>query len=237
MHTQVRRTNAIGILLLLLLSAGPVSAVAQDQPAEAEPAVQPTPVEPNPLLKDPQATLRTFLRTMREGDTTGAVECLDLSYLSSNVIAISGPNVAHQVKTALDRLVGITLDTPDEVWGKIPDENDHAEPFLLSAIEGSLKQARKIVIGRGEDGNWRFTEETCRAAETYYNEFEQMPTLVGEEVEAEELATAPFPMRLRQWFPSPLRQPHFVLPDYQWICLLLVIFLGQIGRASCRERV
>ena len=226
MNTQVRRTNAIGILLLLLLSAGPVSVVAQDQPVEAEPAVQPAPVEPNPSLQSPHATLRTFLRTMREGDTEGAVACLDLSYLTSNVVAISGPNVAHQVKTALDRLVGITLDDPNDVWQQIPKQNDSPEPFSLAALEGARSGAEQLVIGPGDDGNWRFTAATCRAAEANIDRLEQMPTMVSKEVEAEELAAAPFAMRLRQWFPSPLRQPHFVLPDYQWICLLLVIFLG-----------
>ncbi len=226
MSTQDRRTNAIGILFLVLFSAGPVSAVAQDQPAEAEPAVQPALVEPIPSLKSPQATLRTFLRTMREEDTDGAVACLDLSYLTSNVAAISGPKIAHQVRIALDRLVGITLDDPDEVWQQIPVQNDYAELFSLDALQGVRSGAEQLVIGQSDDGNWRFTAATCRFVETDINRLEQLPTMVGEEALAEELATAPFPMRLRQWFPVSLRQPHFVLPDYQWICLLLVIFLG-----------
>ena len=226
MSTQILRISAIGLLLLLSISAGPVSTIAQEQPVLTDPAVQPVPKEPLPELHSPHATLRTFLRTMREGDSEGAVACLDLSYLTSNAIEANGPSVAHKVKTALDRLVGITIDTPDKVWEKIPDENDHAEPFSLGAIKGSLEKAQKIVISRGEDGNWRFAEETCRLAETYFDELEQMRTLVDDKVEAEEIAATPFPVRLRLWFPETLRKQHFVLPDYQWLCLFAVIFLG-----------
>jgi len=226
MSSRIPRISNTGVLILLLHLAGPIFATAQEQPQPADVPVQSIPIEPNPELHSPHATLWTFLRTMHEGDPEGSVECLDLSYLTSNAIEVSGPNVAHQVKTALDRLVGITLDSPENTWNKIPDKNDYAEPFKLNAIKGSLKDAGGIVIARGDDGNWRFTEATCKAAEKFYNELEQMPSLVSKSVAAEELAAAPFPVRLRQWFPSTLREPHFVLPDYQWICLLAVIFLG-----------
>jgi MscS family membrane protein len=226
MNSHLSRHRTIVVSILLLLSVGQVSTTAQEQPPATEPVVQPAPLKPLPELKSPRDTLRTFLRTMREGDVEGAVACLDLSYLTSNVVEASGPSVAHQVKTALDRLVGITLDDPNTVWKDIPDNNDYAEPFKLNAIRNSLDKAQQIVIGRGEDGNWRFTEDTCRDAETYFNELEKMPTLVSEKVEAKDLAEVLFSMRLRQWFPAPLRETHFVLPDYQWLCLLFVIFLG-----------
>ena len=226
MSLSLSRNCLLGSLVLLSLDIGQVLAQAQQQPVNAEQAAQPILLEPAPELHSPRATLRTFLRTMHDGDPDGAVACLDLSYLTSNAMAVGGPNVAHQVKTALDRLVGITINAPDKVWNDIPDENDYAEPFSLDAIEGSLDWASGIVINRSDDGNWRFTEETCRAAETYYNQLEKMPSLVSKATETEELAAAPFPVRLRHWFPATLRDPHFVLPDYQWICLLVVIFLG-----------
>lgn len=235
MNTRSTHIRAVGslVLLLLLLSIKPL--VAQDQPADPEPTAQPETVEPNPSLQSPRATLRTFLRTMSEGNSEEAVACLDLSYLTSDTVSASGPTVAHQVKTALDRLVGITLNSPNTVWEKIPDTNDYPEPFSLGTIEGSRRGAEQVIIVRGNDKNWRFSTDTCRAAETYYNELEQMPTLVGEEVEAEDLSSAPFAMRLRRWFPATLRQPHFVLPDYQWLCLLLVIFLGLMADVVTRN--
>ena len=211
------------------------STTAQEPGNEPLPEVEATQVESNPALKTPQATLRTFLRSMQEGDDPVAIECLDLSYLTSDAISSSGPNIAHQVKSALDRLVGITRDSPDRVWNEIPDEPEFAEPYQLDQIPGALSDASRMVIARGEDGNWRFTADTCRDVERYFAQVEQLPTLVDEQVEEENLQSAPFAMRLRQWFPRSLHGVHFLLPDYQWICLLIVIFFGLVADVVTRK--
>ena len=49
--------------------------------------------------------------------------------------------------------------------------------------------------------------------------------------------TAPFPIRLRQWFPVSLRQAHFLIPDYQWLCLLVLIFAGLLADVLTRSLV
>lgn len=219
---------ANAFLAFLLLAAVPSYVQGQTLPGVAEDSAEQTapqlsPIVPKPELKSPQATLRTFLLAMRDGKADDALPCLDLSFLTKNAAEVSGPSIAHQVKSALDHLVGISLDSPSYIWVQLPKENDFAEPFALNRLTGSLEDAAKLVLERGEDANWRFSQETCQAAETLYDELQEMPTLV---TESEEKPETPFPLRLRQWFPQTLRQSHFILPDYQWLCLLLLIFLG-----------
>lgn len=221
------------LLALPLVCVGRALAQQQgDEPLSEDDSVL---AEQIPALKTPRATLRTFLRSMQEGEDSDAIECLDLSYLTSDAVSSSGPNIAHQVKTALDRLVGITRDSPDSVWNQIPDQPDFEEPFQLDGIPGARSEASRMVVARGEDGNWRFTADTCREVERYFAEVEQLPTLVDEQTEEENLKTAPFAIRLRQWFPRSLHGVHFLLPDYQWVCLLIVIFFGLVADVVTRN--
>lgn len=235
MSKQPRSKRSLPLLFLLTLLVSPYTIRAQEPSAEPAAEAESVIVEPKPALKSPRATLRTFLSTMQAGEIKDAVACLDLSYLTQDAVASSGPSVAHQVKTALDRLVGITLESPDRMWEAVPEETDHEEPVSLGKVPGARNGAEQIVLARGEDGNWCFTADTCRAAETYFSHLEQLPSLVHEGVKDKDLATAPFPMRLRQWFPSFLRKSHLLLPDYQWICLLVVIFLGLVADVVTRS--
>lgn len=221
-----RRWNIIVLLLGFFALANVPIVSAQDIPTEGAVNGEQTPpvAAPKPALKSPQATLKTFLQAMKRDDMERAVDCLDLSYLTSNVVDVSGPNIAHQLKAAMNHLVGVTADSPGWIWSSVPDQNDHDQQFTLDLIPGAVAGADKLVLSRGDDANWRFSEATCQAAEKIYAEVEDLPTLVGEAERSTE--KIPFPMRLRQWFPSPLRQTHFLIPDYQWLCLLVLIFVG-----------
>ena len=223
------------LVVLSLLGIVWSPAAAQESPTEGTAAKEIETVKPVPALSSPQATLRTFLRTMQEGNTEEAIACLDLSYLTNDVRNASGPNIAHQLRIALNHVVGISLDDEEHVWEQLPDDNEYEQPFHLGEIEGSRGAADELVLARGEDGNWRFTEETCRTVEQAIDELEQLPTLVQAGEEADSEIEIPFPLRLRQWFPPSLRQPHFILPDYQWICLIAVIFLGLVADVITRS--
>lgn len=215
-----------GILLTLMISGQLHNATAQEASPPAVPdaeQTQPPPIVPKPALKSPRATLQTFLQAMKRDDMEQAIACLDLSYLTSNVAEVSGPNIAHQLKAGLDHLVGIKTDSPDWIWEDVPDENDFAQSYSLDLISVADQSAGDLVLMRGEDANWRFSEDTCRAAEEIYSKVEQLPALADGEQSDEHM---PFPMRLRQWFPAGLRQSHFLIPDFQWICLLVLIFVG-----------
>ena len=198
MKDYPRRARFVGAFMALSIALSASQIVAQEASTEGEtepPQMESAPVVPKPALKSPRATLQTFLQAMKRGDMDRTISCLDLSYLTSNVGNVSGPNIAHQLKSAMDHLVGITTESPGWIWNSVPDENDYAQEFTLDLIPGSREDADKLVLTRGEDANWRFSRETCQAAEVIFAEIEQLPAMVDEE-QAE--GTVPFPIHAAQ---------------------------------------
>ena len=224
-------------LLSILIFSNTLCCLGQESPAngavEAEQTETPV-IVPKPALKSPRATLQSFLEAMKRDDLEQAIACLDLSYLTSNVIEVSGPNIAHQLKAGVDHLVGINADNFYWFSDQLPDENDYSQPFPLDRILGAEQSASELVLVRGEDANWRFSKETCQAAEGIYAKVEQLSDLDEKDHAGERV---PFPMRLRQWFPAALRQSHFLIPDFQWICLLILIFIGLAADVLTRNLV
>ena len=211
--------------LSILLACLPLTAGRAQEPEASQPAA-PAAITPLPELKSPRATLQTFLRAMRDNETDLAVSCLDLGKLTKEAAATSGPNVAYQLHMVLQQLTKISLDDP-WLWDDVPDENDYPEPFSLSSIRSAKSRASKLVIRRNnDDANWHFSEETCANIETLYNELEQSPTQLDESESSADTIDQPFAIRLRNAFPVFLRNVTLLLPDYQWICLLALIFVG-----------
>jgi len=213
------------ILLALLLSGLFVSAALAQEP-EPAPAV----VKPLPELRSPRATVHTFLRAMRDKETELAISCLDLGKLTKEATATSGLNVVYQLHVVIKRLTKITL---DDEWPRkeLPDENEDSTQFSLEGITGSLPKAADLILRRNkDDANWRFSQATCDGIATLYNALEQAsePTTAQQISIAEEIEEIekPFAIRLRDLFPNFLLNKTFLLPDYQWICLLTLIFFG-----------
>ncbi len=191
-----------------------------------------TAVTPLPELHSPRATLHTFLRAMRDKETELAISCLDLGKLTKEATATSGPNVAYQLHVVIKRLTKISLATEDDwLWEDLTAQNNYEGPFSLNSITNALPDASTLVLRRNKaDANWRFSQETCERIETLYNELEQAPE---PPIQLDEFATQaaveieqPFTIRLRNAFPVFLRHKTFLLPDYQWLCLLTLIFIG-----------
>ena len=224
------RTLPISLILTCLLLT---AARAQETDAP-QPASRAT-VTPLPELRSPRATLHTFLRAMRDKETELAVSCLDLGKLTREATATSGPNVAYQLHVVMKRLTNVSLD--DEwLWEELPDQNDYQQPFSLTAIPAALPEAGALIIRRNkDDANWRFSQETCAGIETLYNELEQEPEPVAKQADAAEQIEQPLAIRLRNAFPVFLRNKTVLLPDYQWFCLLVLIFIGLAADALTRR--
>ncbi len=213
------------IFLSLILIALPLAATGA-QESEAPPVASPAAAVPLPELRSPRATLHTFLQAMRDNETELAISCLDLGGLTKEAVATSGPNVAYQLHLVIQRLTSLSLDD-QWLWDSLPDKNDHPAPFGLDAIFGALPEAAELTIRRNQDDfNWRFSEETTMGIEALYNALEQGPEPTAQQTENFEEIDQPFSIQLRNAFPVSLRGKTLILPNYQWLCLLSLIFIG-----------
>ncbi len=202
---------------------------------ESSPPQSTAVVTPLPELHSPRATLQTFLRAMRDKETELAVSCLDLGKLTKEATATSGPNVAYQLHVVIKRLTKISLEDK-WLWGDLSDLNDYEKPFRLDEISGAQSDASALVIRRNkDDANWRFDRETCEGIEALYNELEQASEPTTQLVDPAEEIEKPFAIRLRDAFPDFLLHKTFLLPDYQWLCLLTLIFFGLAADALTRR--
>ena len=213
------------IILSLSLLAHLFHAAAAQQPEPTAPAPT-SAVTAKSELNSPNATLHTFLRAMRDQETELALSCLDLGKLTKEAAATSGPNVAYQLHVAIQRLTNLSLDEK-WLWDDIPDATEIADPFSLGSLLGSHPEANAIELRRSnEDGNWRFSQETCAGVEAIYSKLEQLPSEEIDQSADDQQIEQPFAIRLRNLFPVGLRNKTLLLPDYQWICLLSLIFVG-----------
>ncbi len=220
-------------LCLWLVCLSGLAAHAQD--SNTAPAV-PAAVTPRPALQSPRATVHTFLRAMRDEETELAISCLDLGKLTSEAKATSGPNVAYQLHALIRQWTPLTVDD-EQLLDEIPEANDRIDPFSLGDVVGAEDNASQLELRRNDvDGNWRFSQETCDNVESLYNELEQeLAAQTTETTEsADEAIAQPFSIRLRNMFPRFLRNQTLIIPDYQWICLLVLIFIGLLIDALVR---
>ncbi|MEM6656337.1 MAG: mechanosensitive ion channel family protein, partial [Planctomycetota bacterium] len=220
------RLLAAGVLLVATCNAA-----SAQSPEDGDPPPPAAVLE----LKSPRATLATFLRTVRDGETENAIACLDVSGLTEEAIKTGGPSLTYQLKVAIDRFVRITLPDagavdeagPDaERWLTIPDENDYPQPYPLSLVPDASPVAKVLIIRRGDDGNWRFSQETRETVEALYADIEQESAAVDQPPVTDEQIDVPLTIRLRNLFPPSFRQTRLLIPDYQWLCLAGLILVG-----------
>ena len=213
----MRSALLIGLTFLTALSGTATTSLAQQEETKARSAQ----VDPRLAaeLASPRATMRTFLSAVNDNRLHDAARCLNLSELGAAKVA--GPNLAYLLKSTLDRMERIDLKS-------LPDDGSSEMPFALSEVMTDLKgadlaDAQKIVIARTPDGLWKFTPATVDEIEDLWDRWQDRPIVKGL---VENNMKQPFEVWLRMQFPENLRQQRFLLPDYQWICLFVLIFLG-----------
>lgn len=174
-------------------------------------------IDPKVDLATPRATMRTFLDAVDEDRLKDAAKCLDLSGSDEKEAESRGPESARKLKDVLDRMWHVRYE-------RIPDQADFGQPYNLAfQVEGlsaeDTADATKIVLARSkEDGLWRFSSETVTAIDNLWKRWESRREVAG--------LSKSFSAWLQERFPERFRQVHFLLPDYQWLCLLVLIFLG-----------
>jgi len=172
-----------------------------------------------PGLSGPRATMATFLAAMNDikrGDKeriTQAVETFDLSAVNALVRAERGEHLAWQLLEVLDRTRVINLK-------KIPVD-DASGVWLFHAYEKGA-----IRISRQADGRWLFDAATLRQLPAVYEALSAQGSM--DEL-SDNSAYLPWDIRIRRLLPAPLTQTFFLIENWRWLALLVVIALGVLA--------
>jgi MscS family membrane protein len=175
---------------------------------------------PGPDLSSPRATFETFLGSMRDahqGDRAAldaAIAALDLSDVPSIVREEAGPKAANDLKNYLDRLELIEID-------RIPTE-----------IAGDRWVYRKgpageVSLVRQEDGEWLFSAKTIDALPGLLDSVRGKAFVTG----TRDPGGAPQSMAdwVRGKVPESMQGRVFLLEYWQWVGLLILIFVGVVA--------
>jgi len=202
--------------ILLLLSGLSQPILSQEAATGAEtPAVK---AEPPETLLSPRATMETFLHAMNDikrGDPEridDAVTALDLTDVSPLVRRERGRDLAWMLLEVMDRPRIIdTQRVPARKTGK---------PYLFSSYKNG-----NIQISRMEDGRWLFDRESIGRLPDILDELSSTKRIKGDDG----TEYLPCHLRLRQQIPERFKQKNFLLENWQWIGIFIIILVGVVA--------
>ncbi len=166
---------------------------------------------------NPRATMATFFRAFRRarqgapGDPIQqAVESLDLSMLPLAARQAKGRELAVLLKDVLDKTERIDVDA-------IPDDPDGPPHVVVSRPEG------EVLLVRQQDGEWRFSAETVARLAEMAEALADVAVVQGVEVAVRSISPA---LWLRSLMPTTLKKSAFLLENWQWLGILILVVLG-----------
>jgi MscS family membrane protein len=208
-------------LMAALLVPSASGQLAQGVEPPETPAAEPTPT-PVPVpegLESPRATMRTFLEAFVIDEASGkprledAARCLDLSEIPEVARDRKGVELAVQLKDVIDRIAFVELET-------IPEDVDSGRYVWYRD-----PAAGPVAMVEGEDGGWRFAPETLQALPALLAMVEGRQVVEGVTEAPRDLTVGTW---LRSRMPPSLRSTTFILANWQWLGLALLVVLGMV---------
>jgi MscS family membrane protein len=199
------RGSRVGIVLAVLTAAACLAVSAQD--------------EDGPDLSSPRATFDAFLSSMvavNKGERarmSDAVATLDLSSVSSVVRSEAAPKIARNLKNYLDRVEYIDIES-------IPVEVDGNRWVYRRSSKG------EVSLTRDEDGRWRFSTATVESVPALLESVRGREVVGG--IEGGGGVAGGFADWLRDRVPATMRSQVFLLENWQWVGLILLVFVGVV---------
>lgn len=219
------------ILKLLLLAATLFTprevawgqeAAAPETPATAEAETKPT-IDPQlaERLSSPAKTMETFLTAVNEDRLADAAECLDLSQVTLTE-QVKATEYAYKLKEIIDRMVRVKFEDID----RAQDPNLFRLNYIVSGMsDDELGDAALITILPDQDGLWRFSADTVASIDDLFGRWKDR---ARQRLSTTSKTRKPPAVWLADQFPS-YQEIHFLIPDYQWICLLILVFIGFVA--------
>ena len=210
---------AVLILQLAVISPSKFSH-AQDTPTENR-AVDEDLLTLQKQLKSPRETVQILLQSMEQGNFELAYQCLDLSDLDAATASAKKQTYCVKLQLALKKylsnfdLLRLSSDPEEEERPYPPSNNPE--------LDG-------IFLVRTPDNLWVFSKSTIEMLDGDSFDF----LLAEDQPESDELTQSlSIPLWIQQQFPKSWWDATFLLKDYQWICLVILLLAGLlIGQAA-----
>ncbi len=237
MASNLFRFALCGIVLCQLALAASVHAqaipgVTPDTGSTEKPA-EPPAVDPKLLVQqgNPQATVRTFLEAMQNGDYETALSCMDFSERTS-IPKQSKQDLAYELYQLLSTLWHIDAEMVPAQTAADQFEVPVFQRWDEEVESDQKDDAAKMTLTKGPQGLWSFSTKTVAAinelAKKYAQNIETEEKRDAIEGNGDPKPKPTFALWLESQVPPFYRQEHFVLPTYQWICLLALIVAGYL---------
>ena len=162
-------------------------------------------------LKSPAAVLDYFRKAMARRDYEKASKCFQLSKQQLKMSDAELSELAWKLGESLNR-----IDEPG-MW-KASKAQDADEAHLI--LTGDPDEV--VVVDQNDKGDWGFTYETVAIINDLYDRVGDRDVIEGRDW-------------LMDLFPQVLQGRAFLLPYYQWICLLIVILVGILVDLAVRQ--
>ena len=122
----------------------------------------------------PRSSLKGYLKAARDGDFERAAKYLDLRYLPGRMNKSQGPQLARQLKIALDKELWFDLDMVSDHPDGLPDDGLPLNRDIIGRIETPEKSVDILMqrVARG-DGEyiWKFSNQTVGEIPNLYEHF------------------------------------------------------------------
>jgi len=219
------RLSSVLLILLSTLSGLSSQAIAQGAGSENQAQSSQATSSPESGLQSPQDTLRTFLTGItgnQQSQIEDALRCFDFP---SGLLHSAKLSAARELYEVFNRLEYIAYsDHPDSLdadsYTFYPDTTRS-----LRHLAWSRKfDAGEILLTRDQQGSWRFSRSTVETIHALWIATEGETPAVKSDLDRTLIQS------IRGSVPNALKGKLFIgLEAWQWIGILLVIFLGMIA--------
>ncbi len=208
----MKKIVAFCSLLLLFIGASMADSASEGAETKQPPQVP-------EALQSPRATMATFLHAMndikrgKQERMEDAVKTLDLSGVNPLVRKERGEDLAWSLLEVLDRTRAVDLE-------RVPDRKE-GDPWMFARYRNG-----EVRIRRMDDGRWLFDRETMDALPAILQEVANRARQVTGDDNSRWL---PLHIRLQQHLPAWLVKRAFILQNWQWLALLIIIAVGVVA--------
>ena len=170
-------------------------------------------------LSSPRDTFATFLHAMNDikrgkpERINNAIKTLDLSAINTLIREEKSRDLAWMLLEVIDKTKLVELNT-------VPN-NPNGKRYVFAQYDNGA-----VSINKMTDGRWLFTKKTLEDLAAISEELIAKKSLTLDPQNARYL---PWHIQLRQQLPSALKQRDFLLENWQWLGILLIIALGVVA--------